>query len=150
MAAAAGLVAALRARGVTLEPEGDGLRIRPASALSAAELEALRQVKPEVLRLLAAQPTPSPAHHLRVTIRRWFTLAVAEVDGQRPSPREVEALRQEIFKLEDETGPAYAEPLILEEAQRFRWETARCGWGGNPAHERRVRRGTPEVPRPPQ
>jgi len=132
--AAAELVQALRARGVTLEPEGDRLRIRPASALSAEELEALRQVKPEVLRLLAAQPTPTPAHHLRVTIRRWFTLAVAEVDGQRPSPREVEALRQEIFKLEDETGPAYAEPLILEEARRFRWETARCGWCGNLGH----------------
>ena len=61
MTAAAQLVEALRARGVTLEPAGDRLRVRPASALSAEELEALRMVKPEVLRLLAAQPTPTPA-----------------------------------------------------------------------------------------
>jgi hypothetical protein len=133
--AAAELVQALRARGVTLEPEGDRLRIRPASALSAEELEALRQVKPEVLRLLAAQPTPTPAHHLRLTIRRWFTLAVAEVDGQRPNPRELEALQQEILRRTDETGPAYAEALIREEGRRFRWETARCGWCGNLGHD---------------
>jgi hypothetical protein len=57
---AAQLVQALRARGVILEPQGDRLRVRPASALSAEELEVLRQVKPEVLRLLAAQPAPTP------------------------------------------------------------------------------------------
>ena len=135
MTVAAELVQALRARGVTLEPAGDRLRVRPASALSAEELEALRQVKPEVLRLLAAQPTTTPAHHLRVALRRWFALTVAEADGRRPNPREVEALRQEILKLVDETGPAYAEALTREEARRFRRETARCGWCGNEGHD---------------
>lgn len=133
--AAAELVQALRARGVTLEPAGDQLRVRPASALSAEELEALRQVKPEVLRLLKARPTPTPAHHLRVTIRRRFALTVAEMDGQRPNPREVEALQQEILRRTDETGPAYAEALIRDEARRFRWETARCGWCGSLGHD---------------
>jgi hypothetical protein len=85
-------------------------------------------------------PLPTPAHCLRVAIRRWFALTVAEVNGQRPSPREVEVLRQEIFKLEDETGPAYAEALILEEARRFRLETARCGWCGNLGHDGGCRR----------
>jgi hypothetical protein len=132
--AAAELVQALRARGVTLEPAGDRLRVRPASALSAEELEALRQVKPEVLRLLAASPTPTPAHYLRLAIRRRFALMVVEVDGQRPSPQEVEALQQEILKLVDETGAAYAEALIREEARRFQWGTARCGWCGHLGH----------------
>ncbi len=56
MTAAAQLVQALRARGVNLEREGDRLRVRPASALSTDELEALRQVKREVLRLLQTEP----------------------------------------------------------------------------------------------
>lgn len=75
-------------------------------------------------------PAPTPMHCLRVAIRRSFALTVAEVDGQRPNTREVEALRQEVLKLADETGPAYAEALIREEARRFWWETARCGWCG--------------------
>jgi hypothetical protein len=90
-------------------------------------------VKPEVLRLLAA--TPTPTHHLRIALRRWFALTVAEVDGQRPAAGEVEGLRQEILKLEDEAGPAVAEVLIRQEARRFRWETARCGWCGNLGHD---------------
>lgn len=88
MTAAAQLVQALRARGVNLEPEGDRLRIRPASALSAEELEALRHVKPEVLRLLHAEhalcvPPPDPE-----TLR--------EVLGPGPTPRDLEALHHEL------------------------------------------------------
>jgi hypothetical protein len=52
MTSVAALVAALRARGVTLEPRGDKLRVRPVSRLTPNELEALRQYKAEVLALL--------------------------------------------------------------------------------------------------
>jgi hypothetical protein len=133
--AAAQLVQALRARGVTLEPEGDRLRVRPASALSAEELETLRQVKPEVLRLLEAQSTPTPVHRLRAVLRRQFDLRVAEVNGEEPGDEEMEALRQETLKLADEIGPTFAEAVIREEARRFRWETARCGRCGTLGHD---------------
>jgi hypothetical protein len=78
---------------------------------------------------------PIPVHCLRVALRRWFRLTVAEVDGRRPGAEEVESLRQEILKLEDETGPAYAGPVLREEARRFQRETARCGWCGNLGHD---------------
>lgn len=61
---AAALIAALRARGVTLEPRGDRLRVRPISRLTPDELDRLRAAKAEVLALLAAAPvetTPAPA-----------------------------------------------------------------------------------------
>ena len=49
---AAALVAELRARGVSLEPEGDRLRVRPTRLVRPEELAALRQHKAEVLALL--------------------------------------------------------------------------------------------------
>lgn len=55
------LVAELQARGVTLRPDGETLRVRPISKLSRAEVEALRRHKAEVLtfltRLAVAEPT---------------------------------------------------------------------------------------------
>ena len=50
---AADLIDRLRARGVTLIPAGDRLRYRPASALTADEVEALRQHKAEILQSLS-------------------------------------------------------------------------------------------------
>jgi hypothetical protein len=132
---AAVLLQRLRDKGVEVRADGDRLRLSPASALLPEELEQAKVLKPDLIRLLVPRAAPSPAHPLRLAIRRWFALTVVEMDGRRPSPSEVEALRQEIFKLEDETGPAYAEVLIREEARRFRWETARCGWCGNLGHD---------------
>ena len=54
------LVDTLRARGVILEPRGDKLRVTPASAVTPAEVEALRAHKAEVLRLLTGSPRPAP------------------------------------------------------------------------------------------
>lgn len=54
---AAALVADLRARGVTLEPHGGRLRVRPVSAVRPEDAEAIRQLKPEILRLLHAEAT---------------------------------------------------------------------------------------------
>src|SRR2546426_5807057 len=53
---AASLVESLRARGVKLRAVGDRIRYRPASALTRDDLEALRQQKAEVLRILAPEP----------------------------------------------------------------------------------------------
>lgn len=49
---AAALVADLRRRGIRLEAAGDRLRYAPKDALSPADVEALRAVKADVLRLL--------------------------------------------------------------------------------------------------
>jgi hypothetical protein len=55
------LIETLRARGVALRPDGDRLRVRPAEALTPAELEALRQHKAAVLDALRAAPVPAEA-----------------------------------------------------------------------------------------
>ena len=52
------LIADLRARGVTLTPEGPNLRCRPKSALSAEDLEQLRRHKAEVLAALLGECVP--------------------------------------------------------------------------------------------
>jgi hypothetical protein len=54
----AALVAELRARGVTLRPDGELLKVRPISKVSPEELEALRQHKAEVLAILTTPPVP--------------------------------------------------------------------------------------------
>jgi hypothetical protein len=53
MTVVAVLVQALRARGVTLRVDGDRLKVRPASAVTPDEVEALKRHKAEVLALLA-------------------------------------------------------------------------------------------------
>lgn len=55
---AARFLARLQAKGVSVRAEGDRLRLRPASALTADELEAARALKPALLRLLARAPSP--------------------------------------------------------------------------------------------
>lgn len=53
---ATALVETLRGRGVTFWSEGDRLRFRPASALTDADRDALREHKPAILRLLGNAP----------------------------------------------------------------------------------------------
>jgi hypothetical protein len=55
---AAALLKTLRARGVTLESHGDRLKVRPVSAVTPDEIEALRQNRTQVLRLLAENAFP--------------------------------------------------------------------------------------------
>src|SRR5262252_6766549 len=85
---AASLIADLRARGITLEPRGDRVRFRPASAVTEAEVEAIRYHKAEILRLLAAErwlcvPPPDPE-------------TVSEVLGAAPAAADLEALHDEL------------------------------------------------------
>jgi hypothetical protein len=93
--------------------------------------------RPEVLR--AAPPpvsrprVPAPVA-LRQAYRRWFDLTVAEADGRRIAPAAAEALHQEILKLTDEAGPAWADAVFSDELRRFRYDTARCGLCGGLGH----------------
>lgn len=50
------LIEILRDRGIVVRAVGDRLKVRPASAVSADEVEALKRHKPEILRLLAIEP----------------------------------------------------------------------------------------------
>jgi tubulysin polyketide synthase-like protein len=73
----AALVAELRARGVTLRPDGDALRVRPVSKVKPEELEALRQYKPEVLALLVRElsrpvPDSSRTSTFRSQLEAWI------------------------------------------------------------------------------
>lgn len=61
MTPAADLVRALRSRGVTLVPEGDRLRCKPADRLTPGDLDSLRTHKAAVLALLRQEPAaPKP------------------------------------------------------------------------------------------
>jgi hypothetical protein len=52
------LLANFRARGITLTPHGARLMVKPASRLSAADLEAIRSSKRDLLHLLSNETAP--------------------------------------------------------------------------------------------
>jgi hypothetical protein len=85
---------------------------------------------------LTKEVRPDPALALRAAYRRWFTLTVAEADGQRITPVEAETLHQQILRLTDDAGPLWADAVFADELRRFRWETARCGLCGGLGHDR--------------
>jgi hypothetical protein len=84
------LVETLRARGVVLRAVGDRLRVRPATAVTPDELEALRQFKPEVMALLARVPPITSVTLDPVTIR--------EVLGPKPDPHDVAIITFEVVE----------------------------------------------------
>lgn len=86
----AALVAALQARGVTLRPDGERLRVRPVSRVTPAELEALRQSKAEVLVLLARMTTITSALILAPGL-------VDEVLGPKPDPHALAILTFDVM-----------------------------------------------------
>jgi hypothetical protein len=75
----AAMVADLQTRGVTLEPRGDQLAIRPPTLVTPAELEILRQHKTEILALLTGPPTPLPG------VRSWVYPWPANLPGLGPA-----------------------------------------------------------------
>jgi TubC N-terminal docking domain len=58
MSAASKLLAGLQRRGVTIQAHDDKLRVRPKGCLTPAEQAAVREHKPELLRLLSPRPAP--------------------------------------------------------------------------------------------
>ena len=128
MSAALALVEALERRGVRLIPDGERLRVAPASRLSPAELEAVRQSKEELLGLLrdrdlgAALPfsgqAVEPREQLGAVLLRspdhgevWVVLADAE------------RVRADLVAEERQRETRGAEPrpvLLLAEVARMR------------------------------
>jgi hypothetical protein len=53
---AAELLHTLRARGIVVEARGDRLRYRPRHGVTEDELAIMRQLKPDLLRLLTIEP----------------------------------------------------------------------------------------------
>src|SRR5260370_3097850 len=88
MTPAAAFLAKLQERGVTVRAEGEKLRLRPASKLTPEEIDAVRRLKPEILRLLSPPPasvSPGPVALDPVTVR--------EVLGPHPDGRDLARLR---------------------------------------------------------
>ena len=85
---AASLVESLRARGVKLRAVGDRIRYRPASALTRDDLEALRQQKAEVLRILAPEPMLTVALD-STTVREYL--------GDHPDEHDLGILRLDVL-----------------------------------------------------
>ena len=85
---AAALVADLRARGVTFEPHGDRLRVRPAAAVTVGDAEAIRRHKTEILALLHAE-------HV-IVVPPPDAETVREVLGPTPTAAALEAVRHEL------------------------------------------------------
>ncbi|MBI2218774.1 MAG: hypothetical protein HYU51_15930 [Candidatus Rokubacteria bacterium] len=87
----AALVADLRRRGVTLEPRGDKLAVRPVSRVRPDELEELRARKPEVLALLAPAPEPVPV------LPSLDPVTVREALGDKPDPHAVAMIAWDVL-----------------------------------------------------
>lgn len=88
----AALVADLRAKGVTLEPRGDKLAVRPVSRLTPDELESLRRHKAEVFSLLRAGSAASR--------RPWVDfdpVTVREALGAQPDPHDLACIRFDVL-----------------------------------------------------
>lgn len=134
---AATLVVDLRARGVTLEPHGDRLRVRPASAVTPDDAETIRRHKGEILALLHVEHVLSVPSSDAETVR--------EVLGPAPTAAALEAVRHELacalwdFR-ERQAGRQPLDGAILVRGRRLAdWlplaelaailhESRRCAW----------------------
>lgn len=91
---------------------------------------------PDEFDELTKKPTPfrDVTGLLRYAFRRTFTLVVDEADGKAVDQSEARGLSQQIIRLTDEAGPAWADAVFADELRRFRTETGRCGVCGGPGH----------------
>jgi hypothetical protein len=148
---AAALVGTLRARGVSLEPHGDRLRIRPASAVRPEEVEALRRNKAAVIALLRSAPTSvsetatAPTRDLIADYREVLgRLWLLNIPGESRPPRahqtdvdDARRLLAEQARLCDELGPALASAVARQAARGWVTAMGRCPWCGEsgPFHD---------------
>lgn len=143
----------LRARGVELVAAGDRLRFRPADALTADELEALRRHKAEVLALLTAPAgvsasapgAPAVLHdahesEYRETLARAFALIARGADADALDCRRV---LDDEARLIDEVGVRRADLIRAEVARTWHAEHGTCPWCGDrgPLHDPGNRHG---------
>lgn len=131
------LVERVRALGITIRADGDTLVLAPRGVVPPDLRAELVAAKPAVLAVLRATSAPAvaPTAALRAAYRRWFTLTVAEADGAPIDRLEPPALHQQIVRLTDDAGPAWADAVYADELRRFRWDTARCGSCGGLGHD---------------
>ncbi len=140
MTPAVELVARLRARGVTLEPDGPTLVVRPATAVRPDEIDALRKLKAEVLALLAPHPHPPetrpPAPALSVpdliaayqeTLGRLYSF---NIPGVHADVAEIRRLLDVQARECNELGPAFAEAVGRQAARQWAARAQRCPWCG--------------------
>jgi hypothetical protein len=132
---AAALVVELRSRGVTLEPRGDKLAVRPVQLVTPEELEALRIRKAEVLALLTVNPWRPPALAPRT---------VAEVLGPTPDPADLAVVEQHVaaelagLRFEIQSGRLVSRPRAVWGRPLGDWldlDTVAAllrGWEGRP------------------
>jgi hypothetical protein len=107
---------------------------RTPSAATRASRETL--VMRETAPLVPSRtPHEAPTTGLRAAYRRWFILTVAEADGTPVNSLEAQALHQQIVRLTDDAGLAWADAVYADELRRFRWDTARCGACGGLGHD---------------
>ncbi len=103
------LVARLRARGVSLEPDGATLVVRPADAVSPDEVAALKRHKQQVLAVLRRSARPP-----RLILN---PVAVRETLGPEPDEEALAALRFDVLaavrqlQAEIQTGDLGSRPL---------------------------------------
>jgi TubC N-terminal docking domain len=130
------LLERLRELGATVQARGDRLRITAPHDLPPDLRAELVAAKPAVLAVLRATATPAvaPTAALRAAYRRWFTPTVAEADGASIDPLEAQALHQQIVRLTDDAGLAWADAVYADALRRFRWDTGRCGLCGGLGH----------------
>lgn len=107
------LLDTLCARGVTVEPRGDRLRIRPASALIPEELQALQQYKTEVRLIL----------DYRASLLEFWRLNAA---GPEVTQAVAVAAYNEVVRLIDEVGEPTASTLRHQWEREWHQKTGRC------------------------
>ena len=141
---AVALVGMLRDRGVTLEPHGDRLRVRPARAVRREEVEALRRHKAAVLALLRSWPTSvsriptAPTRDLiadyrEVLARLWLLNMPDECGPPRARQTDVDEARRLLAqqaRLCDELGPGLASAVARQAARAWATAMRRCPWCG--------------------
>jgi hypothetical protein len=143
---AASLIEMLRARGVTLEPHGDRLRVRPASAVRPGEVETLRRHKAAVLALLHSAPTlasrtaPAAARNqiaeYREILTRLWLLNIPD-ESRPPHARQTDVddarrLLADQARLYDELRPVFASAVARQAARAWARAMGRCPWCGAP------------------
>ena len=142
MTPAATLLAEVRALGVEVIPTDRGtLRVRPVSRLTPALTDALRQHKPEIIRLLASEPPILPAEEPSATISEMVgayrhVLARLWLLNIPPASRAVDVVAEarhlltELARLCDELGPEFAAAVSRAHAHHWARTMGRCPWCG--------------------
>src|SRR5262245_38689450 len=149
MTSAAELVARLRDRGVSLKPDGDHLIVRPAGAVTAAEVAELLAHKAEVLRMLdpgVCRPleriregravVDMVGDYIAVLGKLWHQNVPDEAVRSRPAQTadlgDVDSLLAEQARTCDDLGPEFAAAISRQASRAWARSMRRCPFCGLP------------------